>query len=233
MDHQFKGPPYTVGIEEELMILDAESLELVNAIESMIEPAPSGEIKPELMESVLEISTDPCANLTEAGSSCAPCAPGRPDRRLQGPRDRVRRHAPVRDVGGPADRGEVALPRAGLGAGVRRPPGADLRSARARRHRRPRQGDPRRQRDARTRTAAARPVGQLAVLARRLDGAGLGADPDLQGVPADGNPAHLRELGGLRAADRVHGQSARDRGLHVPVARRAPASRASARWRSG
>jgi carboxylate-amine ligase len=67
VDHQFKGPAYTVGIEEELMILDAESLELVNAIESMIEPAPSGEIKPELMESVLEISTDPCANLTEAG----------------------------------------------------------------------------------------------------------------------------------------------------------------------
>ncbi|HEY1510327.1 MAG TPA: carboxylate-amine ligase [Solirubrobacteraceae bacterium] len=67
MDHAFTGPAYTVGIEEELMILDAESLELVNAIESMLESAPSGEIKPELMESVLEISTDPCANVTEAG----------------------------------------------------------------------------------------------------------------------------------------------------------------------
>jgi carboxylate-amine ligase len=44
------------------MILDAESLELVNAIESMLEDAPSGEIKPELMESVLEVSTDPCPN---------------------------------------------------------------------------------------------------------------------------------------------------------------------------
>src|SRR2546421_1895238 len=67
MDHAFNGPAYTVGIEEELMILDAESLELVNAIESMIEPAPSGEIKPELMESVLEISTEPCENVTQAG----------------------------------------------------------------------------------------------------------------------------------------------------------------------
>src|SRR2546421_6361563 len=67
MDHAFNGPAYTVGIEEELMILDAESLELVNAIESMIEPAPSGEIKPELMESVLEISTEPCPNVTLAG----------------------------------------------------------------------------------------------------------------------------------------------------------------------
>src|SRR5437588_6764410 len=67
MDHLFTGPSYTLGIEEELRILDAESLELVNAIESMIEPAPSGEIKPELMESVLEVSTDPCENITQAG----------------------------------------------------------------------------------------------------------------------------------------------------------------------
>ena len=67
MEHRFTGPAYTIGIEEELMILDAESLELVNAVESMLESAPSGEIKPELMESVLEVSTDPCANTTEAG----------------------------------------------------------------------------------------------------------------------------------------------------------------------
>src|SRR5690242_14605811 len=50
-----------------MMILDAESLDLANAIESLLEPAPAGEIKPELMESVLEVSTDPCANTTEAG----------------------------------------------------------------------------------------------------------------------------------------------------------------------
>src|SRR5579859_6902890 len=67
MDHKFGGDPFTIGIEEELMILDAESLELVNAIESLLEPAPAGEIKPELMESVLEISTDPCQNITQAG----------------------------------------------------------------------------------------------------------------------------------------------------------------------
>lgn len=67
MEHNFGGQPYTIGIEEELMILDAESLELVNAIESMLEPATVGEIKPELMESVLEVSTDPCANTAQAG----------------------------------------------------------------------------------------------------------------------------------------------------------------------
>ncbi|HWE12773.1 MAG TPA: carboxylate-amine ligase [Solirubrobacteraceae bacterium] len=67
MEHRFVGHAYSIGIEEELMILDARSLELVNAIEALLEPAPLGEIKPELMESVLEISTDPCVNITEAG----------------------------------------------------------------------------------------------------------------------------------------------------------------------
>ncbi len=67
VEHHFNGRAFTIGIEEELMILDAESLELVNAIESLLEPAPAGEIKPELMESVLEVSTDPCASITEAG----------------------------------------------------------------------------------------------------------------------------------------------------------------------
>ncbi|MDQ2760908.1 MAG: carboxylate-amine ligase [Actinomycetota bacterium] len=67
LQHNFTGPAYTIGIEEELMILDAQSLELVNGIETLLEPAPSGEIKPELMESVLEVSTEPCENMARAG----------------------------------------------------------------------------------------------------------------------------------------------------------------------
>jgi carboxylate-amine ligase len=67
VDHEFGGDAFTIGIEEELMILDAESLELVNAIESLLESSPAGEIKPELMESVLEVSTEPCPNTAEAG----------------------------------------------------------------------------------------------------------------------------------------------------------------------
>src|SRR4051812_50124479 len=67
MEHHFTGPSYTIGIEEELMIVDRESLELVNAIESLLEDAVDGEIKPELMESVLEIATKPCNNTVEAG----------------------------------------------------------------------------------------------------------------------------------------------------------------------
>ena len=67
MEANFSGPNYTVGIEEELMILDAESLGLVNAIESMLEGQPPERVKPELMESVLEIATAPHANVAEAG----------------------------------------------------------------------------------------------------------------------------------------------------------------------
>jgi carboxylate-amine ligase len=69
MEHNFTGPLYTLGVEEELMIVDAESMELVSAIEEMIEAVPSetvGEVKPELMQSVLEISTDVCRTCGEA-----------------------------------------------------------------------------------------------------------------------------------------------------------------------
>jgi carboxylate-amine ligase len=59
MKHDFHGPAYTLGIEEELMIVDAESYDLVNAIEPLLEDAEGDQVKPELMESVLEIATEP------------------------------------------------------------------------------------------------------------------------------------------------------------------------------
>jgi carboxylate-amine ligase len=70
MEHSFGGPRYTVGIEEELMILDSSSLDLVSAIDSILgeQEPPSGEIKPELLESVLEIATVPCQTVHEAGA---------------------------------------------------------------------------------------------------------------------------------------------------------------------
>ena len=67
MEANFTGPSFTIGIEEELMILDAETLGLTNAIESLLEASPDGDVKPELMESVLEIATQPCADTREAG----------------------------------------------------------------------------------------------------------------------------------------------------------------------
>lgn len=68
MEPKFSGPAYTVGIEEELMILDPDSYALVNAIDDLLEDSPEGEIKPELMESVLEIATKPCADMREAAT---------------------------------------------------------------------------------------------------------------------------------------------------------------------
>src|SRR4051794_24127487 len=68
MEHDFSGPDFTIGIEEELMIIDGETLDLVSAIESLLDEAPQGSIKPELMESVLEISTDPCETISQAGT---------------------------------------------------------------------------------------------------------------------------------------------------------------------
>jgi glutamate---cysteine ligase / carboxylate-amine ligase len=69
MNHNFTGPLYTLGVEEELMIVDGESMDLVSAIEEMIEGVPretEGEVKPELMQSVLEISTNVCRSAGEA-----------------------------------------------------------------------------------------------------------------------------------------------------------------------
>ena len=71
MEHRFEGPSYTLGIEEELMIVDSETLELTNSIEGLLQDLSDtyteGEVKPELMESVCEIATTPCTTAAEAG----------------------------------------------------------------------------------------------------------------------------------------------------------------------
>jgi carboxylate-amine ligase len=72
VEHRFTGPSYTLGIEEELMIVDDETLDLSNSIEGLLadlqEVPTDGEVKPELMESVCEIATTPCRNTVEAGA---------------------------------------------------------------------------------------------------------------------------------------------------------------------
>jgi carboxylate-amine ligase len=70
LDHNFTGPAFTLGIEEELMICDAETLELSQSIEAILAALPDdvqGFVKPELMQSVLEVATLPCADVAEAG----------------------------------------------------------------------------------------------------------------------------------------------------------------------
>jgi carboxylate-amine ligase len=72
MEHRFTGPSYTLGIEEELMIVDEETLDLSNSIERLLaeldDMPTEGEVKPELMEGVCEIATTPVKNTTEAGA---------------------------------------------------------------------------------------------------------------------------------------------------------------------
>jgi glutamate---cysteine ligase / carboxylate-amine ligase len=69
LEHSFAGTPFTLGIEEELMICDAETLELSQSIEVILGDLPDdlpGEVKPELMQSVLEVATRPCGGVAEA-----------------------------------------------------------------------------------------------------------------------------------------------------------------------
>jgi glutamate---cysteine ligase / carboxylate-amine ligase len=72
VEHRFTGPSYTLGIEEELMIVDDETLDLANSIEGLLndlnEVPTEGYVKPELMESVCEIATTTTTNTAEAGA---------------------------------------------------------------------------------------------------------------------------------------------------------------------
>jgi len=70
LDHRFgKSDPYTLGVEEEYMLLDGETLDLVQHVEAVLEAAEGGEyerrVNPELMQSVLEIATPVCRSAAE------------------------------------------------------------------------------------------------------------------------------------------------------------------------
>jgi glutamate---cysteine ligase / carboxylate-amine ligase len=65
LDHKFgQGDPYTLGVEEEYMLLDGETLDLVQHVEAVLAAAEGHELEPrvnpELMQSVLEIATPVC-----------------------------------------------------------------------------------------------------------------------------------------------------------------------------
>src|SRR5919202_5166934 len=65
LEHAFgESDPYTLGVEEEYMLLDGQSLDLVQHIDTVL-AAISGheletQINAELMQSVLEIATPVC-----------------------------------------------------------------------------------------------------------------------------------------------------------------------------
>jgi glutamate---cysteine ligase / carboxylate-amine ligase len=68
LDHRFgAGDPYTLGVEEEYMLLDGESFDLVQHVDTVLTAVQDGEhtdrIGPELMQSVVEISTPVCPSV--------------------------------------------------------------------------------------------------------------------------------------------------------------------------
>ncbi|HZO98331.1 MAG TPA: carboxylate-amine ligase [Gaiellaceae bacterium] len=75
VDHRFgRGDPYTLGVEEEYMLLDPETWDLVQHVDSMLarvsdEGRFEARINPELMQSVLEITTPVCRTAGEVSES--------------------------------------------------------------------------------------------------------------------------------------------------------------------
>src|SRR5581483_5212411 len=69
-DHAFgKGDPYTLGVEEEYMLLDSTTFDLVQHIDTVLAAVEGSEleavVRPELMQSVLEISTPICRTIQD------------------------------------------------------------------------------------------------------------------------------------------------------------------------
>src|SRR5215211_7119393 len=65
LDHKFgESPPFTLGVEEEYMLLDPASFDLVQHVDTVLTAVQDAEfterIGPELMQSVVEISTPVC-----------------------------------------------------------------------------------------------------------------------------------------------------------------------------
>ena len=71
LDHAFgAGPPLTVGVEEEDMLVDPQTFDLVSGVEQLLEDAAASDygdrLKPELMQCVLESGTAVCEDIASA-----------------------------------------------------------------------------------------------------------------------------------------------------------------------
>jgi len=74
LDHRFgHGAPYTLGVEEEYMLLDPETFDLVQHIDTVLAAVSGSElearINPELMQSVLEITTPVCSTASDVAGA--------------------------------------------------------------------------------------------------------------------------------------------------------------------
>jgi glutamate---cysteine ligase / carboxylate-amine ligase len=70
LDHTFgSSGPYTLGVEEEYMLLDSTSFDLVQHIDTVLAAVEGSDLAdalhPELMQSVLEIATPVCRDISE------------------------------------------------------------------------------------------------------------------------------------------------------------------------
>lgn len=73
LDHRFgQSDPFTLGVEEEYMLLDRATLDLVQHIDTVLRAVQEGEhgerIGPELMQSEIEVATPVCRTAGEAGA---------------------------------------------------------------------------------------------------------------------------------------------------------------------
>jgi len=68
-----ESPPFSLGVEEELMILDAQTLDQVAAVDKILAASAGralpGSLKTELFASVFETNTDVCAAVTDVESA--------------------------------------------------------------------------------------------------------------------------------------------------------------------
>jgi len=76
LDHSFgRSEPFTLGVEEEYMLLDPETYDLVQHIDSVLAAVAHGEhqdrINAELMQSVLEVTTPVCRTAADVRRSLA------------------------------------------------------------------------------------------------------------------------------------------------------------------
>jgi carboxylate-amine ligase len=72
LDHRFgQSDPYTLGVEEEYMLLDSETYDLVQHVDTLLTDAKESEfvdhVSPELMQSVIEIATPVCHTAGDVG----------------------------------------------------------------------------------------------------------------------------------------------------------------------
>ena len=171
LEHNFTGPPFTIGVEEELMILDPDGWGLAQAIEPLLAGVPEqyeGQVKPELMKSVLEIATTPCADVGEVRAQLGEL------------RNAV---IGIAEGLGLAIGASATHPFA-LAADQEITDSPRYREPRPRSDRGRRQGDLRRRRDPPLPAAAARALDQLAVLAGRAHRPDVVAGPGLPRLPA-------------------------------------------------